>query len=86
MRMGTKTLLIDKGFHELANAIIIQAAADYRQAHYRNMKRPYLSETVWQIRETERFFRSAWFDTLSSLNGEQLLHQLKKEMGLEAVR
>ena len=62
---------------------IIQAASDYRKALYRNSKRPYQADTLREIDSIERFFRSNWFSILTSLDGRQLLHDLKKDMGLE---
>lgn len=52
----------------LANAIIIQAVKDYRNAKHPATRK-----------ELERFFRSEWFSILSNLNGEVLLKQLQKE-------
>ena len=75
-----------RNWQDLAEAIVVQAASDYRHARYRNMKRPYQPETLREIREIERFFRSTWFSTLCNLDGTQLLRDLNKQMGLEAVR
>lgn len=75
-----------RNWQDLAEAIVVQAAFDYRHARYRNMKRPYQLETLREIREIERFFRSTWFSTLCNLDGTQLLRDLNKQMGLEAVR
>ena len=75
-----------RNWQDLAEAIVVQAASDYRHARYRNIKRPYQQDTLREIREIEQFFRSTWFGTLSNLDGAQLLRDIKKQMGLEAVR
>lgn len=59
-------------YQELANAIIIQAANDYRKAlkyDDRGMKRDCL-----------RFFRSEWFQILTKIDGEALIEKLKSEV------
>lgn len=57
--------------HNLANAIILRAVADYRTALKGN------DEHV--IYECERFFRSEWFMHLTNIDGEFLIEKLRKE-------
>ena len=64
----------------LAEAIILRAVEDYRNAHDRNRLRPYQAETLREIRSIEQFFCSEWFEVLCSLDGKRLLSDLKKEM------
>lgn len=67
-------------YRELANAIVIQAAHDYRKA-LRELKQNKDYEPALDMkRDCERFFRSAWFSCLTELNGEALMHDLKKEV------
>lgn len=62
--------------HEnLANAIIVQACADYRIALRKNDTRC--------IYEVERFFRSVWYRVLTSFDGEVLIEKLRKEYNNE---
>lgn len=72
----------------LVNAIIYQAVADWRNA-FRYIRK-HSGSTSERIKdrvnmarhkkaECERFFRSEWFRTLTDLNGEVLLADLKKE-------
>ena len=72
-------------WRDLADAIIIQAAPDYRKAQIRNSKRPHLADTLREILSLEQFFLSKWFATLTTLDGSQLLHDLKKDIGLEDI-
>ena len=55
-------------YEELANAIILQAVKDYRLAGTRNSRMP-----------IEEFFLSSWFKVLTTISGEMLLEELRKE-------
>ena len=55
-------------YENLANAIILQAAKDYR-----------LADDEQQLQEIERFFRSSWFGVLSKVDPEFLIKELRKE-------
>lgn len=68
------------GFERLTQAIIVQATNDYRKALAGKRKNPMHEQHQKQIRECERFFRSAWFSSLCALDGEDLIHKLKKEV------
>ena len=57
-------------YENLANAIILQAAKDYR-----------LTDDEQQLQEIERFFRSGWFGVLSKVDPEFLIKELRKEKG-----
>ena len=66
-------------WEDLANAIVIRAATDYRNARkYKNdPKRQNRARA--RIRETERFFRSRWYAQLTDVDGEFLLGRLQEE-------
>lgn len=55
-------------YEELANAIVLQAVKDYR-----------LHDDEKELVSIERFFRSGWFSTLTSINPEMLISKLRKE-------
>lgn len=60
------------GYLLLAEAIILQAVKDYRNAlkyDHRGIKR-----------ECERFFRSGLFTALTSIDGESLIQKLRAEV------
>jgi len=68
-----------RAYENLANAVIEQAVKDYRQARVKLTKD---AEDVMALkirRETERFFRSAWFGQQTTLGGELLLEKLEEE-------
>lgn len=69
-------------YENLANAIVIQAVKDYRDILVRLKKKPNNKEAMIDAMECERFFRSGWFQTLTSVDGEFLIQKLRKEMKL----
>ena len=64
---------------DLADAIIIKAAKDYRAALRRKRNNPGSVRADYRIREIERFFRSEWFTCLTDVKGEALIERLRKE-------
>ena len=67
------------GWEGLALAVIYQACADYRQARRTIRCHPDSRKANAAIRQLERFFTSAWFHTLTSLDGRAVLKALKEE-------
>lgn len=64
---------------KLANAIIIQAARDYRSAR-KKLKKSRKNERVkLMVEDIEKFFRSDYFAALSDLDGKALLRKLEEE-------
>lgn len=69
------------GYQLLANAIIEQAAKDYRKALCaiqinENNRSARASKT-----HLEKFFLSEWFRTLTDVNGTVLISKMKEECG-----
>ena len=67
-------------YEKLANAIIIQAARDYRTALRKLRRNPRNHLAQAEAESIERFFRSGWFQTLTSLDGEVLIEKLHREV------
>ena len=67
-------------FEGLANAIIIQAAVDYRLALKQLRQNPAFQPAIRMSYEVERFFRSDWFSILTRINGIELMARLKTEV------
>jgi hypothetical protein len=67
-------------FEELANAIILQAVRDYRKAlkQLKNSPHDYITQSLKQ--DIERFFRSRWFEVLTSIDSEMLIRKLNAEV------
>ena len=66
-------------WEDLANAIILQAVKDYREARTKLKKRPKNENAKLMIEDCEKFFRSDWFNALTSIDGEALLKKLREE-------
>lgn len=66
-------------YEKLANAIILQAVRDYRNALRNLRKHPQSRESLDTKDEVERFFRSQWYRILTAVNGEMLIERLQEE-------
>ena len=66
-------------YQELANAIVIMAAKDYRRALRIQRRNPDSHAAKIKIDEIERFFRSEWYQLLTSVDGEMLITRLREE-------
>ena len=76
---GNKTLAEDP-YERLANAIILQAVADYRVALKKIKAHPKDRKAIDEALEIERFFRSGWYSRLTSVDGEYLIKRLQEEI------
>ena len=61
----------------LANAIIAQAALDYREVLLAWSKDKANVNTIIDKKDLEEFFLSGWFGVLSDLNGEVLMKDIQ---------
>ena len=76
-RLSNKRASSITGEEELANAIVIQAVKDYRDAlHGETIKR---KPPEYTIKECEAFFRSQWYSLLTKVDGEMLIKRLQEE-------
>ena len=62
-------------WENLANTIILQAVKDYRRV----LKAPEKPANMKSIRECEQFFRSAWYRSLTTVDGEMIIAKLREE-------
>ena len=67
-------------WENLANAIILQAVKDYREARKKLKKRPKNEDAKLMVADCEAFFRSEWFRVLTEINGEELIEELRREV------
>lgn len=67
-------------YENMANAIILQAARDYRMALKSLKANPRNRTAMTDKEEIERFFRSGWFSVLTSVDGEVLIRSLQMEV------
>ena len=66
-------------YENLANAIILRAAEDYRKALRRYYKHPEKEDCLKEKVAIEQSFRSGWFAMLTNINPEMLIQKLNKE-------
>lgn len=69
----------------LANAIVLQAARDYRDVLRRWKKNKSDANTNFERKELESFFSSGWFGILSDLDGEVLMQKIQEQVLGKAV-
>ena len=67
-------------YENLANSIILLAVKDYRDALKKLKKWPRNEAAQIMKAEVERFFRSAWYRELTSVDGEFLISKLQAEV------
>ena len=75
--MATKNLA-ENPYERLANAIIVQASKDYMASLRKKKRNPGSASAEHDITECERFFRSGWYQALTSVDGEYLIAKLRK--------
>ena len=76
---GNKNLAEDP-YERLANAIILQAVADYRVALKKIKAHPKDRKAIDEALEIERFFRSGWYSQLTSVAGQDTTERLPDEL------
>ncbi|MEF2688650.1 MAG: hypothetical protein U0M73_03795 [Christensenellales bacterium] len=64
---------------DLAIAIIVQAADDYRKALWQLKRNPKYYPALTKKSEIERFFYSAWFGVLTDADPDYILTRLRRE-------
>ena len=67
-------------YTELANAIVIQAAKDYRKALKTLKRYPRYEPAKAVVAEVEEFFRSDWYRTLTSVDADMLMTKIRREI------
>ena len=79
-----QTAAMQENWEDLANAIIIQQAEDYRAYRKQLRENPRMEEEKRLLIEVEilgiqMFFLSDWFCLLTKVDGGKILERLKKE-------
>ena len=67
-------------YEDLANAIVLLAVKDYRDALKKLMKYPRHESAKHTKAEVERCLRSDWYRELTAVEPEILLRKLKEEV------
>lgn len=66
-------------YEGLANGIILQAVRDYRDANKKLARGRKNEDASRTKQECLRFFRSGWFDALTTIDPELLIKKLDEE-------
>lgn len=72
--------LSENPYEALANAIVLRAVDDYRIALKKVKKNPNNRIAFDEALQIERFFRSQWYQVLTSVDGEYLINRLRREV------
>ena len=72
--------LSENPYEALANAIVLQAVNDYRAALKKVKKNPNNRTALDEALQIERFFRSQWYQVLTSVDWEYLINRLRREV------
>ena len=78
--MSENKNLAENPYERLANAIVLQAVADYRIALKKIKAHPKNKDAIEDALEIERFFRSGWYQQLTSVDGEFLIRKIQEEI------
>lgn len=71
---------MDDKYEDLANAIVLTAVKDYREALKKLNKHPRNNSALYTKNEVERFFRSNWYSSLTNIDPEMLMEKLIEEV------
>lgn len=74
-RIQSPDQLNDDGIQMLIEAVLVRAADDYRLGRLKERTYGHKSGVVMEVK---RFFRSAWFEMLTGLNGDAILERLER--------
>ena len=72
--------LAEDPYEHLANAIILSAVSDYRAALKRVKCNQESKTAMDEALRIEKFFRSHWYQQLTSVDGEFLIRRLQDEI------
>lgn len=81
MKKENQTYNID-GYKNLANAVVVQAARDYRSALKRLWRRPDNVEANKMKNDCERFFKNE-IEPYTDLDGLTLMRMIREKVGEE---
>lgn len=62
---------------DLAIAIIVRAANDYRKVRDKLLKDPFNVRLLVERAEIEQFFHSQWYEFLTTVDGTMILRRLQ---------
>ena len=73
------TAMNDDCCENMVQAIVFQAIWDLQNSTKKLKKNPNNYQAQKQKKDCERFFNSAWFETMTGCDGSSILHRLETE-------
>ena len=70
---------IERAYENLANAIVVQAAEDYKEAYYKSLTGRAGYAVKDRLKECREFFLSEWFSDLTEIDAPRMLKMIEKE-------
>lgn len=77
--MMARVVVPEYMWEDLAIAIIVQAANDYRRARLKLHNNPNDRMALSDKKSIERFFHSSWYEVLTTVDGQYILNRLNNE-------
>ena len=71
---------MNRNYQDLANAVVTQAAKDYKYYRKRIEKNQDDDYAKHEVRELEAFFSSKWMKRLINIDGAEILARIKGEL------
>ena len=69
-------------WQDLANAIVAQAAEDYRDALTRLKVEPDHERSLWMKDDVEKFFGSVYYSLMTRCDPDYILSRIRAEVGV----
>ena len=60
--------------------IILRAAKDYRAALWKIRANPMNKKAIGEALEVESFFRSGWYQKMTTVDGEYIIRKIREEI------
>lgn len=80
---SAKIVDMKEAYENLANAVIVFAAEDYRCVLRHLKKHPERRGLQEEKNRLGKFFHSEWYEMLTDIDGTYLIRKLKEEVGYE---
>ena len=82
-KQNTKDILMTDvdPYVALANGIILQACKDYRKYYRLHLRTSRIGDKPNEkLAEVEKFFRSEWYKSLTSVDGEYVMKRIREDV------
>ena len=85
--MGNREIIKQRSsYRDMAGAIVVQAARDYRRALQMLKKNPKNEKAQMTKDEVERFFFSEWYQVLCEVEPTVVIREIRREVDYEGCK